>query len=105
VLINDAMLMWIPSTNSWTDLEQSVWHGPDFLQHIVILEKEYKSDPVLKKFFEMILDVHEADFSHVLRDLELCKECGKAMDVKLAQQYYEYLDANVVGEEDWKTIR
>jgi hypothetical protein len=99
------MLMWIPSTNSWTDLEQSIWRGPEFLQHTVVLEKEYKSDPVLKKFFDMVLGIHDADSSHVLRDLELCSEYAEEIDVELAQQYYEYLDANVVGEENWKTIR
>jgi hypothetical protein len=101
----EAGLMWQPSTNIWLDLEEIVWRGPDFLQNIVVLEKEYKSDPILEKFFHMALDIHDADFSDVLRDLELWSESGTETDVELAQQYYEYLNANVVGEDDWKTIR
>ncbi|KAF2704317.1 hypothetical protein K504DRAFT_507325 [Pleomassaria siparia CBS 279.74] len=90
----------------WVCSDECVWKGPDFLHHTSVLETYYPRDSHLESFFTKSLDIGNCTLSTVMQELKDLKTYDEdSIQLSSTREIYEYLNANIHDDNDWKEIR
>lgn len=87
----------------WTEPKKCVWRAPEFLTgwHSLSNLEGFRGNEKLRRLFNGILNIKDADWTYYLAQIQACKD--KGLSCNDIQDIYRRLYLEVEGE-DWKYV-
>ncbi len=83
-----------------------MWEGPSFISHKSVLKKCYGSSTILKRFFTGVLEIPNWKLEDVIKEIEQRRDDVESnTQLSLAQEIYEFLNANTHTDSDRELIK